>query len=41
MSLIGSLLTMLVSLIFPCACFLRLLRGNVTHFQVSHITLLN
>ncbi|XP_021976931.1 amino acid transporter AVT1B [Helianthus annuus] len=35
MSLIGSLLTMLVSLIFPCACFLRLLRGNVTHFQGS------
>ncbi|KAM0042645.1 putative amino acid transporter, transmembrane domain-containing protein [Helianthus debilis subsp. tardiflorus] len=35
MSLIGSLLTMLVSLIFPCACFLSLLRGNVTHFQGS------
>ncbi|KAL4575224.1 hypothetical protein LXL04_022066 [Taraxacum kok-saghyz] len=35
MSLIGSLLSMLVSLIFPCACFLRILRGNVTRFQVS------
>lgn len=35
MSLIGSLLTMLVSLIFPCACFLRILKGNVTRFQGS------
>ncbi|KAK9064086.1 hypothetical protein SSX86_017958 [Deinandra increscens subsp. villosa] len=35
MSLIGSLLTMLVSLIFPCACFLRIVKGNVTHFQGS------
>ncbi|KAI3734723.1 hypothetical protein L6452_14199 [Arctium lappa] len=33
MSLIGSLLTMLVSLIFPCACFLRIVRGNVTRLQ--------
>ncbi|KAI7725010.1 hypothetical protein M8C21_026379, partial [Ambrosia artemisiifolia] len=35
LSLIGSLLSMLVSLIFPCACFLRLLRGNITRFQGS------
>ncbi|XP_052623028.1 amino acid transporter AVT1B [Lactuca sativa] len=40
MSLIGSLLSMLVSLIFPCACFLRILRGNVTHFQVSMCVLI-
>ncbi|KAJ0764135.1 putative amino acid transporter, transmembrane domain-containing protein [Helianthus annuus] len=41
LSLIGSLLTMLVSLIFPCACFLRLLKGKITRFQVSHMTLLS
>ncbi|XP_076910846.1 amino acid transporter AVT1C-like [Bidens hawaiensis] len=35
MSLIGSLLTMLVSLIFPCGCFLRIVKGNVARFQVS------
>ncbi|KAM0005910.1 putative amino acid transporter, transmembrane domain-containing protein [Helianthus debilis subsp. tardiflorus] len=35
LSLIGSLLTMLVSLIFPCACFLRLLKGKITRFQGS------
>ncbi|RZB44560.1 Amino acid transporter AVT1C isoform C [Glycine soja] len=34
MSLIGSLLTMLVTLILPCACFLRILRGKVTRTQV-------
>ncbi|KAG8645270.1 amino acid transporter AVT1C [Manihot esculenta] len=33
MSLIGSLLTMLVTLILPCACFLSILRGKVTRFQ--------
>ncbi|RYQ92702.1 hypothetical protein Ahy_B09g098916 isoform A [Arachis hypogaea] len=33
MSLIGSSLTMLVTLILPCACFLRILRGKVTRFQ--------
>ncbi|KAM7526878.1 hypothetical protein LguiA_016780 [Lonicera macranthoides] len=33
MALIGSLLTMLVTLILPCACFLSILRGNVTSFQ--------
>ncbi|XP_019433817.1 PREDICTED: vacuolar amino acid transporter 1-like [Lupinus angustifolius] len=33
MSLIGSLLTMLVTLILPCACFLRILKGKVTQLQ--------
>ncbi|XP_065870958.1 amino acid transporter AVT1C [Euphorbia lathyris] len=33
MSLIGSLLTMLVTLILPCACFLSILRSKVTIFQ--------
>ncbi|XP_010112207.2 amino acid transporter AVT1C [Morus notabilis] len=33
MSLIGSLLTMLVTLILPCACFLSILRGRITRFQ--------
>uniref|UniRef100_I1LCY5 Amino acid transporter transmembrane domain-containing protein n=1 Tax=Glycine max TaxID=3847 RepID=I1LCY5_SOYBN len=35
MSLIGSLLTMLVTLILPCACFLRILRGKVTRIQAA------
>ncbi|XP_010933084.2 amino acid transporter AVT1C [Elaeis guineensis] len=35
MSLIGSLLTMLVTLILPCACFLSILRGKVAWTQVS------
>ncbi|KDP30471.1 hypothetical protein JCGZ_16150 [Jatropha curcas] len=35
MSLIGSLLTMLVTLILPCACFLSILRCKVTRFQVT------
>ncbi|XP_057989383.1 amino acid transporter AVT1C isoform X2 [Hevea brasiliensis] len=35
MSLIGSLLTMLVTLILPCACFLSILRGKVTRFQAA------
>ncbi|XP_042481283.1 amino acid transporter AVT1C-like [Macadamia integrifolia] len=34
MALIGSLLTMLVTLILPCACFLSILRGKVTRLQV-------
>ncbi|XP_043707740.1 amino acid transporter AVT1C-like [Telopea speciosissima] len=34
MALIGSLLTMLVTLILPCACFLSILRGKVTWLQV-------
>ncbi|KAI8030668.1 Amino acid transporter AVT1C [Camellia lanceoleosa] len=33
MALIGSLLTMLVTMILPCACFLRILRGKVTLLQ--------
>lgn len=35
MALIGSLLTMLVTLILPCACFLSILRGKITRFQGS------
>ncbi|XP_047342279.1 amino acid transporter AVT1C-like [Impatiens glandulifera] len=35
MALIGSLLTMLVTLIFPCACFLRILGQKVSRFQVA------
>ncbi|TYH73436.1 hypothetical protein ES332_D05G328600v1 [Gossypium tomentosum] len=34
MSLIGSLLTMLVTLILPPACYLSILRGKVTRIQV-------
>ncbi|KAI7993090.1 Amino acid transporter AVT1B [Camellia lanceoleosa] len=34
MALIGSLLTMLVTLILPCACYLSILRGKITCFQV-------
>ncbi|KAH1064620.1 hypothetical protein J1N35_029607 [Gossypium stocksii] len=33
MSLIGSLLTMLVTLILPPACYLSILRGKVTRIQ--------
>ncbi|KAL5709977.1 Amino acid transporter avt1c [Ranunculus cassubicifolius] len=40
MALIGSLLTMLVTLILPCACFLSILRGKVTRFQASLCTLI-
>ncbi|KAH7839861.1 hypothetical protein Vadar_009765 [Vaccinium darrowii] len=35
MALIGSLLTMLITLILPCACYLSILRGKTTRFQVS------
>ncbi|KAK9049949.1 hypothetical protein SSX86_031086 [Deinandra increscens subsp. villosa] len=35
MSLIGSLLTMLVTLILPCVCFLSILKGKITRFQGS------
>ncbi|CAN6461456.1 unnamed protein product [Victoria cruziana] len=35
MALIGSLLTMLVTLILPCACFLSILRGRITFVQGS------
>ncbi|XP_043698939.1 amino acid transporter AVT1C-like [Telopea speciosissima] len=34
MALIGSVFTMLVTLILPCACFLSILRGKVTRLQV-------
>lgn len=40
MALIGSLLTMLVTLILPCACFLSILRGKVTRFQASFCILI-
>ncbi|KAL5709973.1 Amino acid transporter avt1c [Ranunculus cassubicifolius] len=40
MALIGSLLTMLVTLILPCACFISILRGKVTRFQASLCTLI-
>ncbi|CAI9773952.1 unnamed protein product [Fraxinus pennsylvanica] len=35
MALIGSLLTMLVTLILPCACYLSILRGRIGFFQGS------
>ncbi|XP_058077685.1 amino acid transporter AVT1C isoform X2 [Magnolia sinica] len=35
MALIGSLLTMLVTMILPCACFLSILKGKVTRIQGS------
>ncbi|KAE9592421.1 putative amino acid transporter, transmembrane domain-containing protein [Lupinus albus] len=39
MSLIGSLFTMFVSLIIPCACFLSIWRGKVSRFQVAFCTI--
>ncbi|KAJ3679885.1 hypothetical protein LUZ60_016163 [Juncus effusus] len=33
MAFIGSFLTMLVTYILPCACFLSILKGKVTWFQ--------
>ncbi|CAN4126629.1 unnamed protein product [Withania somnifera] len=35
MALIGSFFTMLVTLILPCACFLRILKGKTSPIQVS------
>lgn len=35
MALIGSLLVMLVSVIFPCACYLRILRGQLKKAQIT------
>lgn len=35
MALIGSLLTMLVTLIIPCVCYLRILKGKISNLQVS------
>ncbi|KAI7753037.1 hypothetical protein M8C21_016792 [Ambrosia artemisiifolia] len=40
MSLVGSLLTMLVTLILPCVCFLSILKGNITRFQGSFCVLI-
>ncbi|KAI3458948.1 hypothetical protein Pfo_015611 [Paulownia fortunei] len=34
-ALIGSLLTMLVTLILPCACYLSILRGKINLFQTA------
>ncbi|KAG6640081.1 hypothetical protein CIPAW_10G146900 [Carya illinoinensis] len=34
MALMGSLLTMLITFIFPCACYLRILKGKLTKLQV-------
>ncbi|KAH0685872.1 hypothetical protein KY284_016425 [Solanum tuberosum] len=35
LALTGSLLTMLVTLILPCVCFLRILKGKISHLQVT------
>ncbi|XP_019053281.1 PREDICTED: vacuolar amino acid transporter 1 [Nelumbo nucifera] len=35
LAFIGSFLTMLVALIFPCACYLRILRGRLNRFQIA------
>ncbi|XP_059428033.1 amino acid transporter AVT1D-like [Corylus avellana] len=35
MALIGSLFAMLIALIFPCACYLRLLKGRLTKLQIA------
>ncbi|KAH7855924.1 hypothetical protein Vadar_030644 [Vaccinium darrowii] len=35
MAFIGSLLTMLVTLILPCACFMSIVRGKITRLQGS------
>ncbi|KAL8247571.1 hypothetical protein R6Q59_008787 [Mikania micrantha] len=40
MSLIGSLMTMLVTLIMPCLCFMSILKGKLTPFQVSFCVLI-
>ncbi|XP_068646080.1 amino acid transporter AVT1C [Aristolochia californica] len=40
LALIGSLLTMLVTLILPCACFLSILRGKISRLQVSSCILI-
>ncbi|MFS7957659.1 hypothetical protein Hanom_Chr07g00668971 [Helianthus anomalus] len=40
MSLVGSLLTMLVTLILPCVCFLSILKGNISWFQGSFCALI-
>ncbi|KAM7266063.1 hypothetical protein ACFE04_003746 [Oxalis oulophora] len=35
MSLIGSLLTMLITFILPCACYLSILRGKLSRLQIA------
>lgn len=40
MALIGSLLTMLVTLILPCACYLSIMQQRVTYLQVSACVLI-
>ncbi|GER35184.1 transmembrane amino acid transporter family protein [Striga asiatica] len=40
MAFIGSFLTMLVTLILPCACYLSILRGKVSLFQGSMCVLI-
>ncbi|TKY53499.1 Vesicular inhibitory amino acid transporter [Spatholobus suberectus] len=35
MSLTGSLLTMFVSLVLPCACFISIRGGKISRFQVA------
>lgn len=40
LSLIGSLLTMFVTFILPCVCFLSILRAKITHLQVIVCTLI-
>ncbi|XVF76661.1 hypothetical protein PTKIN_Ptkin13bG0284600 [Pterospermum kingtungense] len=35
MALVGSLFAMLITIIFPCACYLSILRGRLTKFQIA------
>ncbi|XP_027070593.2 amino acid transporter AVT1E-like [Coffea arabica] len=40
MALIGSLLVMLVSLILPCACYIRISGGKLTNLQIAVCTVI-
>ncbi|RWR81604.1 vacuolar amino acid transporter 1 [Cinnamomum micranthum f. kanehirae] len=40
MALIGSFLSMIVALIFPCASYLKIMRGRVTRLQVTACALI-
>ncbi|GAA0176166.1 hypothetical protein LIER_29210 [Lithospermum erythrorhizon] len=40
MALIGSLLTMLITFILPCVCFLKILKGKVTTLQATFCALI-
>ncbi|KAI3732322.1 hypothetical protein L1987_63526 [Smallanthus sonchifolius] len=40
MALTGSVLEMLVSIIFPCACYLRLLHGHTTTLEITMCSLM-